>query len=186
MARNLTAGMIAAYTAAKVKPIFLVQIECTSGTVYAWSGYGTLNWDGQNYLGVGTFGLVDVVGETTDLSAQGVNFSLSGVDAANIEIALDEIEQGLNAALYLGALDDSGALISQPYLLFYGLTDVPTVNEGPDNDCTISISVESRLIDLARSRERRYTTHDQQLDYPDDLGFDFVPGLQNANIRFGG
>lgn len=185
MARNLTSGMVTAFTSNVVTPIFLAQIETAGGTIYAWSGYGTLTWNGINYNGTGTFGGVDTVTETSDLTATGVNFSLAGVDPALLSAALQDIRKGLKATLYLGALDSSLNLIADPYQLFQGTTDVPTVNEGPENACTITISAESTLINLERVLERRYTTQDQSIDYPGDLGFQYVPSLQNAVIRFG-
>ena len=39
---------------------------------------------------------------------------------------------------------------------------------------------------LKRSRERRYTHDDQQIDFPGDLGFEFVPKLQELNLVWGG
>lgn len=185
MARDLTTGMVIAMTSKVVRPCFIVEIDTAAGIILAWSGIGTLSWNGKGYVGVGVFGGIDVVGESTDLKAVGVNFSLDGVDSAMLSVALQDIQQGKIATLWLGALDSSGTLIADPYQLFSGFTDVPTINEGPDSSCTIAISVENRAIDLGRARERRYTSADQQIDYPGDEGFDYVPSLQNAVIRFG-
>jgi hypothetical protein len=50
---------------------------------------------------------------------------------------------------------------------------------------TVSISYEGRLIDLERPRARRYTHDDQQIDFPGDRGFEYVPTLQEWNGVWG-
>ena len=76
------------------------------------------------------------------------------------------------------------SLIADPFLCFAGRLDVPDMVIGGER-MTIAVAYESRLIDLDRARERRYTSEDQKIDYPDDLGFDFVPALQDMQIVWG-
>ena len=83
-----------------------------------------------------------------------------------------------------GAIDSSGALVVDPYTTFQGRLDVPEIVDGGD-DCTIQISYESRLIDLERARERRYTHEDQQIDSPGDKGFEFVTLIQDQTVVWG-
>jgi hypothetical protein len=47
------------------------------------------------------------------------------------------------------------------------------------------LTAESRLIDLERSRERRYTSEDQKIDYPNDKGLEFIADLQDKEIVWG-
>ena len=75
-------------------------------------------------------------------------------------------------------------LIADPFLAFAGRFDVPDILEAGER-ATITAKYESRLIDLDRVRARRYTSEDQQLDYPGDKGFDYVPSLQDAVITWG-
>jgi hypothetical protein len=42
------------------------------------------------------------------------------------------------------------------------------------------------MIDLLRPKTRRYTGEDQKIDFPSDLGFDFVPELQDQQIIWAG
>jgi hypothetical protein len=114
-----------------------------------------------------------------------VTFSLSGIPSEMISISLSQVEHNRPATVWLGALDlSTGALIADPYQLFTGFTDVPTIEEGGDTS-TITLTAENKLIDLDRARTRRYTTEDQQIDDPTDLGFEFVPSLQDATVVWG-
>jgi hypothetical protein len=62
--------------------------------------------------------------------------------------------------------------------------DVPSISEGGDT-ATITITAENRLLDLERVRVRRYTQEDQARDDVTDLGFEFVPALQDKEVLFG-
>jgi hypothetical protein len=62
--------------------------------------------------------------------------------------------------------------------------DIMKIDEGPES-ATIVLSLENRLIALDRSKERRYTHEDQQLSFPGDKGFEFVPDLQDKEIIWG-
>ena len=113
--------------------------------------------------------------------------SLSGIPSALISTALGQIQQGRLCQIWLGLLAPAtGALISDPYELFAGFSDVTIITEQADT-ATIAIQVENRLIDLERPRIRRYTDEDQKSDSANsgDKGFEFVPGLQDKVIIFG-
>ena len=68
--------------------------------------------------------------------------------------------------------------------LFVGYMDQMNIDEGPDT-CTISISVESKLIDLERPRVNRYTSASHKAKWPADLAFDFIPDLQDRPLSWG-
>ena len=50
---------------------------------------------------------------------------------------------------------------------------------------TITLNCESRLIQLERPKNRRYTHEDQQERLTGDLGFEFVTDLQDKEIIWG-
>ena len=75
-------------------------------------------------------------------------------------------------------------LADEPYQLRRGKLNVMRIQDaGPD--ARISVMYEGVLAGLSVARERRYTNYDQQIDYPGDRGFEFVPGLQDALIPWG-
>jgi hypothetical protein len=58
------------------------------------------------------------------------------------------------------------------------------IDEGAESSA-ISVYVESRLIDLQRPRERRYTSESQKSRFPNDRGFEFVEDLQAKKFQWG-
>jgi hypothetical protein len=185
MARDLNAGLSNAIIEPVVAPAFFFKAQFDSGSVLAWSGYGDISWGGDTYLGIGDFGGVDKVDETSDVRANGVTLTLSGIPSQLLAIALTEPYQGRPCTLFLGALNlTSGAIIGTPYPLISGRMDVMTIEEGATTG-TITLTVENRLIELFRTKERRYTHEDQQIDFPGDLGLEYVAGLQEKPINWG-
>ena len=155
MARTLTSGLAAAALAARVAPILLVELVFDSATTRVWSGYGDLTWGARTFTGAGTLGAVSPVEEATELRATGVDLTLSGIPSDVLSLALSEPYQGRLATIWLGAMNpDTFALIADPYQIFAGRMDVMTVSDSGDTG-KVTISVESRLIDLERSSERR-------------------------------
>jgi hypothetical protein len=183
MARDLTAGVITQLQAASVEVGVLFEGEFASGWVRLWSGVGTLSWDGKSWSGVGTLLGISGIDETNEIRASGLTVSLSGVPSDLLSAALGDARSGKTGRVYL-AFFSGGSIVADPILQFEGRLDVPAIEDGPDT-ATISISYESELIDLERARERRYTPEDQAIDFPGDLGFDYVAALQDAQITWG-
>lgn len=185
MTRNITAGMDAALVEAEKHPLFIVKIQTAGGDLRAWTGYGNLTFNSEVYLGAGRFGGVSTIQESSDLQANGVTFSLSGIPSAYIAIALGQIRQGLQAFLWLAFLDPAtGQIVVAPYQLFKGITDIPIIDEAAETS-TISITCENRLARLKTAKLLSYTPEDQKLIDPTDKGFEFVAGLQEKVIEFG-
>jgi hypothetical protein len=181
--RTMTAGMVAEVTTAQLSPILMVDMEFST-PVYLWTGYGTLTYGGKGYLGMGDLGNVAPIEETTDLSARGVTFQLSGVPTAFISLALDENYQGRNCSIMLGALSTTASLIASPVTVFVGKMDVMAISDDGEQ-AQITMSAESRLIDFRRVRESRYTDEEQTAIDPTDKGLEFVTAIQEKTIYWG-
>ncbi|WP_417844845.1 phage head spike fiber domain-containing protein [Thalassospira sp.] len=75
-------------------------------------------------------------------------------------------------------------LVGAPLRVFSGKTDVPVISDD-GTSCVIGLTAENALVDLERARTRRYTDQDQKAEYSGDLGFEFVPRLQEMEISWG-
>lgn len=184
MSRVLSTEMQAVATAEVVRPIYLIDMEFTSGSVYFWSGVGNLTFNSNDYLGAGDLISIGSVTETSELQANGATVTLTGIKQSLVSIARDEPYQGRQLTIRLGALDDSGDLIASPVIIFSGFMDVMTIADEGDFS-TISVSVENKLIAFERASVRRYTSEDQKIDYPSDKGFEFVTKIQEKEIIWG-
>lgn len=184
MTRDIHADLAGEFTASSLRPLVLCRIGTVQGDVRMWSGIGSLDYAGETWLGGGDFLGISDVTETADVQANGVTFSLSGVSPDLVDMALRQIRQGLPAQILIAAMGDDGALVGEPLQVFSGKTDVPIVTDDA-NSCVIGLTAENALVDLERARTRRYTDQDQKAEYSGDLGFEFVPRLQEMEISWG-
>lgn len=184
MTRSLSNDMQDVTTATLVRPIILVEAEFDSSDVLIWSGIGDLTWDSKTWTGTGQLLRVDAMEESVEMRAVGTKVTLSGIPSELLSIALQEDYQGRELSVYLGAFDDSGAVIASPVVVFKGRMDIMTISEAGDT-ASIEVSVENRLIDFERPRERRFTSEDQKIEYPNDKGFEFVSTIQDKEIVWG-
>lgn len=185
MSRDLSAAMLAAITAGTVKPVVFYEGEFSTGTLRLWSGLGDVSWNGQTWNGAGGMLGVSAARETSGIEAVKFSVGLNGESQALLSANLGAVRQGMDGTVWLGAIGADGAVVADPRIMFKGKLDVPDVVDNGQS-CTLGVSYESRLIDLERARVRRYTDEDQQIDYPGDRGFEFVPSLQDKQIPWGG
>ena len=183
MSRGLSVNVANEIIKSEVSPIILFEGEFASGWMRLWSGFGDLSWNGYTWTGAGTLMTVSQIEEVQDISAKGANLTLNGIPSGMLSLALNDVKQGKVGKVYLGFLSGT-SVISDPYLLFSGRLDVPSIDEGAETS-TINLSYESRLIDLQRVRVSRYTNEDQQRAFPGDLGCEFVTALQEVQINWG-
>ena len=181
--RTMTAGMVSEVTTAQLSPVLLVDMDFTT-PVYLWTGYGTLTYAGKGYLGTGDLGTIAPVEETTDLSARGLMFQLSGIPTAFISLALNENYQGRSCSVQLGALSPTAGLIASPVTVFVGRMDVMAISDD-GSTAQITMSAEARLVDLLRVKESRYTDEEQQTIDATDKGLEYVNAIQEKTIYWG-
>jgi len=163
--------------------------------------------EGTVYTGTGQLLQLSEISETAEIAATGANLTLSGIPSELLSLALSEPYQGRLCKIYFGAIDANRVYLTDEagdYILaedtsridisagdpdgivevFSGYMDQMNIEEGPETS-TIAMSVESKLIDLERSRIRRYTDQSQKARYPNDRGFEFVEDLQDKQFNWG-
>lgn len=182
--RTLSADMVTEVTTAQLSPILMASLNFST-PVYLWNGYGNLVYNSTTYLGLGTFGTISPVQETTDLAARGISMKLSGVPTASVAIALTENYQGRECSIMFGALSPTaGTLISSPVTVFSGRMDVMQISDD-GHSAEIIVTAESKLMDFKRPREIRYTDEEQQQLYSGDVGLEFVNDIQEKVVYWG-
>lgn len=169
---------ISGITDSEIQPFYAVELLFDSGAVRLWTGYDNKTIGGDTYLGTGDLLSIPNVEEVADMSAKSAEITLSGVATELVSLALQEPYQGRNARILFGVLGQT------PIEVFGGLMDVMTISDSGEAS-TISLTVESRLVELERIRPFRYTDNSQKLRHPTDDFFSFVPALQDREILWG-
>ena len=188
MARSITTAFNNAITSQVVRPLLAVELEFSTGTLRFWNGYGDLTMtaggSSNTFTGLGDLMGVSAVSESDQVEAIGATLSLTGIKSSLISAALSANYTNRNASIFLGLFDSSKSVIADVYTLFKGKMDIMKIDEGPES-ATITLNLESRLIQLERPKNRRYTHEDQQERFTGDLGFEFVTDLQDKEIIWG-
>jgi hypothetical protein len=184
MPRSVTPAFAAAVAAGTVRPALLVEALFDSGALRLWTGIGDLTWNGETWTGAGTALAVEAIGERGDVQALGTSVTLSGIPSALVALALAEPYQGRMVRIWQALLDDAGAVVADPDERFGGRCDVMSISDDALT-ATITMTVESRMIDLQRPRMRRYTHADQQIAHPLDRGLEYVATIQDQQIKWG-
>ena len=188
MARSITTAFNNALKSQIVTPIIASELEFSDGTLRFWNGYGnitmTAGGSSKVFTGLGDFLGISPISESSTLQMSGVTLSMSGIKSSLISTALSAQYTNRNGAIYLGMYDTSRNVIADVYTVFKGTMDVLNISE-QGNTATITLNIESRLISFDLPINRKYTLEDQQVDFPNDVGFEFIPDLQDKEITWG-
>lgn len=181
MSRDLPAAVTAAADSSTFQVFWACELLFDSpNELRFWNGYGDLDVDGDTYTGAGNLLDISEIRESSDIAAYGATITLSGIPSSLISLALEEPYQARKAAVRFGII--SGATVYSS-VVFTGEMDQMNISFGPDT-ATISLDVESRLVDLNRARIRRYTDADHQSRYDGDKAFEFVTALQDQRLEW--
>ena len=188
MSRSITTAFNNEITSTVVKPIIGVELEFSDGTLRMWNGYGnitmTAGGSSKTFTGAGDMLGLSEIEESDTLSMSGVTLTLSGIKSSLISTALGANYTNRKGAIYLGLFDTSNNVVADVYTLFKGNMDVLNISEGMETT-VIQLKLESRLITFEKPANRMYTFEDQKIDFPNDLGFEFIPDLQDKEIIWG-
>lgn len=182
MSRNADSGLLTAFASGLLVPAYFAMLTFRSSTQFVWSGVGPITVDSQAYIGLGSLAGVSAISEGTEVEAAGATVTLSGIDKDLLGDCLTDIQSGAEAKLWIGAF--AGLTLIARYVIFDGVIDRAAITES-DETISISLALESRLLDLGRATQRRYTAADQNVQYPTDIAFNWVEVLNDAAFNWG-
>jgi hypothetical protein len=184
MSRGLDTANEAAITDDVVIPVLFAELDFDSGFVRAFSGIGTINWGGYDWVGTGIFGSIDGLEETSDLSKATVTFTLTGIPNDLLSVALNDDYQGRSAKVYVGFFDRTTyQLVSTPFLYFFGKMDTARTKEG--KEFSITITAENEMAAWSRPNVWRYSDQEQQARFAGDTALRFMPHTVPKEIIWG-
>lgn len=193
MSRTIPTALLTALGQSNVEPYYAVEFlfDDTDGTrhdevdyvgnraIRFFTGYGTRTINDEDYTGTGTLIKISPAEEVSDLSARATTITLSSIPANIIELALLEPYQRRKCRIYFGLLDQSDAIE-----IFSGSLNKMSIEDAAETG-TISVLVDSKLVELEKASNWRYTSVSHKSRHAGDTFFDFVTAIQDAEIRWG-
>ena len=159
MSRIIPAAIITALSQPTVQPFFAVEMSFDSGAIRLWSGSIDRTIDGQIYVASGNLLSVGSVEEVSDLSAKSLSVTLNGISSDIISLALIEPYQRRPARILFGVSD-----VDDYIEVFSGKMNMMNIEDSGDTSI-VELTIESKLIELERAKERRYTHENQKSRY---------------------
>lgn len=156
-----------------VHPVFDV------GPLYLWTGIGDRTIGSNTYLGTGQMLTLGGMEEVSDLSAKAMSLTLEGVDSSIVSIALQEPYQRRQAKVYMGEKSSSSVV-----QIFSGQMDQMSIEDSGETS-VINLVIESKLVELERARNWRYTHESHKSRYSNDSFFTYVQDIQDKSIAWG-
>ena len=186
MARGLSSAVKTELATGVIDPVVLVEIDFATPVYLTNASFDiTSNVSGtsRTYLSNGHLRGITGVTETNAPTKNTLVVSLSGVDQTYISVALNENIINDNVVIYRGYLDANLALISDPFLLFYGTIDEYKITDTTQT-ATINLTVTSHWGNFSKTNGRTTTDNSQKRFFSSDKGMEFS-ALTVRDIKWG-
>lgn len=164
----------------------LVEIDHPDHFARFWTGIGSLQYEGETYLGAGAVGAIEVTERSTELRIDEVRLTLAGLDSAFTADLSDNIRNRL-AWLRLAALDDWGRVIGTPMLLEEIQLDYQVDRIGEDGLATLQLVGQAGFWTLEQTAARVWSREDAALTWGagNETGFDYITELRGLDTKWG-
>jgi hypothetical protein len=176
MTRSLTTAVKNELATNDIRPIHLITIgfgtpvnltDCSFSLTSSVSGSSVTYSASDFILGISNHT------EETDITKSSVSLNLSGADQTFISTVLNENVINDSVDIYRGFLNDSNALIADPFLLYRGKIDSFDIAE-TDKDSQVNLSIVSNWADFEKKNGRKTNNTSQQRFFSGDVGMDFA------------
>lgn len=183
----MTPDMQAALQDSSLRLAVLVEIDHPAGVVRAWSGVGTLAWNGNSFKGVGALGRIEGIGELSSVQTTETRYSLvsPALDADAQAIAMQS-PRGRLVRCWIGLLDEDWQIIPEPELVDESIIENIEVHTAPDGTQTLQLPATSAMFNFRKPRLAALTPEAQKSRFPGDTGFDLIATeVADAEVLWG-
>lgn len=185
--RGASTAFLTDLSAGDFRPAFFVRIDYDEGSANLWTGHNTITTNfpsnSTNYLGAGELLGLSSIGETNDLSAVGMEISLSGINTTLLSRALTSNYNGRQVRVWIADADD----LTHYAMVFSGKLDTMVVSDTGETS-TMTATVENDLIRLMKTANLNYTEESHRgraTANATDTFMSYVQGLQDTPVLWG-
>jgi len=186
MARGLSSSVKTELATGVIDPVLLVEIEFGTPIYLTNAPFditSSVSGSSRTYLTNGHLKNISGINETNKPTKNSLQLTLSGVDQTYISIALSENIINKEVYIYRGFLNSSNALISDPFLLFFGTIDEYRIND-TTSTANLVLNLTSHWGNFQKTSGRVTTDNSQQRFFSGDKGMEFA-ALTVRDIKWG-
>lgn len=180
--REIGAANLVEVTASSLEEILMVRITHEE-IVRVHSGVGIIEWNGEEYLGIGILGSISQIRETAEAQPTPLRFSMSGIPSTLLARALDAGTFGDEIIVYVGYKGADGLLVGAPVELWRGTYEFAEIQQGRSN--VIEISAQSVFAALGIPHGSRFTEEEQRRRDSADTFFKFIDEVPKQDMIWG-
>lgn len=181
MSRGLSPAQLAAATGRHYQVAPLVELYFGTGTLRFTLAPFNIVVGANTYLATGPFGSIKEVAEASS-SLEGMEFALSGVDTAIVDIATGVAYHGRLVKLLKAYLDaETNAIIGTPVVQWVGRMKAMSISE-TNSTASVTVQADHYDVELQQGSPLRWNNVDQQAMYPGDLGCEHVEAMVDVNL----
>ena len=175
MTRSLTTAVKNELATDDIRPVHLITIgfgtpvnitDCSFPLTSSVSGSSVTYSSSSFIMGISNFT------EEKDVTKTSITLTLSGADQTFISTCLNENVVNDSVKIFRGFLNDSNALIADPFLLYSGSIDTFAVSENK-TESTVSLQIVSHWADFDKTSGRKTNNTSQQRFFSTDVGMNF-------------
>jgi hypothetical protein len=158
--------------------VYFVQFDFRDATQYICSANITINWNSQDWIGLGTLGSISAIEESEGTESKSLAFSLNAAQRSILALAVGDVEQyrGRDAKIYFCPLNESFQLVGAPQLCWRGIMDTMAIAvDGEEGG--VQLKCETSAYSLKKQPGLRLNSAQQKSRYPTDTGLDLLTGL---------
>ena len=186
MARGLSSAVKTELATGNIDPVLLIELGFSTPVYLTNASFdvvSSISGSSRTYSANGHLKNITTVSETNNPTKNSLIVSLSGVDQTYIAGALNENIINDNIYVYRGFFDTNFALISEPFLLFYGTIDEYKISDNTTTSNLI-LSITSHWGNFSKTAGRTTTDNSQQRFFSSDKGMEFA-ALTVRDIKWG-
>lgn len=162
-----------------------VEVACDP-VLRVWGGWHPITFDGRTFEPIGDRGLAQVAGGALGDAAQNITLTLSGIEAAALELLDAEGIAGAPAVLWRLIVDQSGNTLLDFDVWARGRLDTLLTDEEIGGEAAMKAELETAAKGLGRRGARMRSDADQRLIDPTDGFFKNVSFAGEKTLYWGG
>ena len=186
MARGLTSAVKTELATGIIEPVILLEFGFATPIYLTNASFdltSSVSGSSRTYSANGHLKNISAVSETNKPTKNSLIISLSAVDQTYLSVALNENIINDDVHIYRGFLDSNLALISDPFLLFYGTIDAYKIVDNTDT-ASLALTITSHWGNFSKQSGRVTTDNSQKRFFSGDKGMEFS-ALTVKDIRWG-
>jgi hypothetical protein len=185
MPRTLDSSIQTEITQLVITPAYLFEAKFQNGTVYMTNASRDIVFNGNTFLAAGNALDFEGFEESLKFQTTTATVKLSGITDTIKALVLNQKYIGNELKIYLCFFDRTGAVISEPFIIFKGNMDSMEFTDDPDSGLAeIKIPVASLWARFEDKAGRLTNASQQRKLYPNDSIFDQVASLSDKVVEF--